>query len=286
MTKKLQISKSNNKSILYKTKKLINIKNKILIQEKETSLEVIDDSWIKIFWDWADEKGINNMNSNLYDEDFRNDKNKLLNLERLIIQTANLTSLPKEISNFTKLKVIDLSYNSFREFPKEICNFNDLEYLSFWNNKLQKIPNEIGNLIKLERLSLNENYLIRLPKEIGNLINLKYLDIGMNHIVNIPKEIGNLKNLNELRFWNNYIWNQQISLPKEISNLNNLKKLTLSCINISNLPEEIINIINLDILEIGGNEDLILSKIQQKWIVLLQDRGCDIDMDDGLLDKK
>ena len=109
----------------------------------------------------------------------------LINLEKLHINSHNLTELSKEIGNLTNLKslYIDCYLN---ELPKEIFNLINLEKLRIISNNLETFPDGIKKLINLENLYIdiniiNENFNFKsLPiEEIGKLNNLKEFDISI-----------------------------------------------------------------------------------------------------------
>src|SRR5947209_5112109 len=75
------------------------------------------------------------------------------NLIDLVFSGLNLSLLPCEIGQFTKLKVLNLS-----------------------NNRLSQLPSEIGQLTSLQQLDLSGNQLSALPPEIGLLTSLQELD--------------------------------------------------------------------------------------------------------------
>ena len=117
---------------------------------------------------------------------------KGIDTEELKLNVRKLTSLPKEIGNFTQLQFLYLNNNQLTSIPKEIGNLTNLIYLYLHNNKLTSIPKEIGNLTKLEYLYLHNNKLTSIPKEIGKLTKLEYLYLYNNQLTSIHKEISDL----------------------------------------------------------------------------------------------
>ena len=74
-------------------------------------------------------------------------------------------------------------------------------------------------------------------------------------------------------------------LPKEIGNLTNLIELDLSGNNLTTLPKEIVNLTNLTNLDLKNNPNLILTTEQKEWIKELKNNGCNVSMDDDLLNR-
>jgi WD40 repeat protein len=272
-----------------------------------------DEEWIKSLWDWADSNDIKDLEwidddsqkNNGYWKGFPRDSDKVISLRELRLSSYNLACLPKEISSLIDLTEINLSGNCFEIIPTEVFNLENLVHLYADENQLSKLPKEIGNLVNLENFGLNKNNLLEIPIEIGNLLNLVVLFLGENQLSEIPVEIGNLSNLTVLFLSNNqlsklpkeignlvnleYLFldtNQLLEIPKEIGNLSSLKILLLSKNQLSKLPIDIENLVDLKMLSIANNPLLILSDSQKEWINNLKEHGCNVIMDDDLLDRK
>src|SRR3989442_543913 len=72
------------------------------------------------------------------------------NLVELIFSGLNLFSLPCEIGQLTKLKVLNLSDNQLSELPPEIGQLTNLYRLILSGNQLSELPPEIGQLTSLQ----------------------------------------------------------------------------------------------------------------------------------------
>ncbi|ACJ19944.1 leucine-rich repeat domain-containing protein [Coxiella burnetii] len=134
-----------------------------------------------------------------------------------------LLTIPKEISLFTNLQVLEVSDCGIGFLPPEIGSLRNLKFLCLDFNAITVIPAEIGNLTNLRELSVRENGLSALPPEIGNLINLWLLILVTNGITFLPPEIGQLVNLKFLDLSDNNI----SVLPPEFINLQRLEYLFL-----------------------------------------------------------
>ena len=180
------------------------------------------------------------------------------NLVELFLSGLNLSLVPSEIGQLTKLKTLNLSNNHLRQLPPEIEQLTSLQQLDLSNNQLMQLPPEIGQLTSLQQLSLGVgtldtepifdtsliNALTQLPPEIGQLTSLQRLYLGRNQLTELPPEIGQLTSLQELDLSHN----QLTQLPPEIGHLTSLQGLSLSHNQLTQLPPEIGQLTNLEIL--------------------------------------
>ena len=123
---------------------------------------------------------------------------KFTELEKLKLHSCGITGeVPKNISDLSKLKILDLS-----------------------NNKLVgKVPFQIGSLSKLEKLSLYRNELTLLPGTIASLKNLKELYVFHNKLTKIPKRIKQLHSLEKVSFTQNQI-KHRLKIKRRIKKAN------------------------------------------------------------------
>jgi Leucine-rich repeat (LRR) protein len=135
---------------------------------------------------------------------------------RLDLFRINLTKLPENIGQLTKLKVLSLYDNKLTKLPESIGNLTKLRVLNLRDNELTSLPESIGDLTKLEYVNLEYNNLEFLPESFGNLKNLKILYLSGNNLTSLPESIGNLKDLSILELKNNKL----TSLPESFKNLN------------------------------------------------------------------
>ena len=181
--------------------------------------------------------------------EYANDPNKAPLVTDVRLHRKFVPYIPKEIGNFSNIKVLSVIGNDITSIPEEIGNLTSLTELHLSKNKLTSIPTTIGNLVNLEVLDLSGNNLTSLPTEIGNLINLEKFWVRNNNLTSLPSEIGRLINLKSLYLYDNNL----TFLPKEIGNLVNLEKLGLRRNNIQ-MPDSItvqywISNLNPDVLQ-------------------------------------
>lgn len=146
---------------------------------------------------------------------------------------ADISSLPKELFEFTELTYLDLADNNLSEISIEVGKLKNLQVLNLKGNRIKSLPKEIGELVKLESLDLSENKIAELPPELFGLKELIYLSLHKNKLKDISSNIGKLKSLRELDLSGNELDN----LPLEISLLPYLSRQELN-IDGNNIPSD------------------------------------------------
>ncbi|CAL5051394.1 unnamed protein product [Urochloa decumbens] len=124
-----------------------------------------------------------------------NTVNMLSSLEVLILSGCGVSGDDNTVhsgplSNLTRLKIIDLSFNylEISDAVSLVTGATSLKYLDLQNNCVSGLlPAELGNLSSLEVFQMSENYVKgmipgTLTSAIGTLFNLTYLDLGYNHM--------------------------------------------------------------------------------------------------------
>jgi len=132
-------------------------------------------------------------------------------------------SFPKNFSQLTKLKELNISGNLLTRVPYEILELNSLAALHLGANRINFVPKEICWLKKLEVLYLGGNMITEIPTEIGELTHLKVFVLCDNRLEEIPASVCNLKQLKSLLLHRNHI----TALPVELIKLRNLMELSL-----------------------------------------------------------
>ena len=117
---------------------------------------------------------------------------KQKNLRHLIINFANVDSLPESFIGLDKLEILDLRGHSFSDLSnplRVISKFKNLRILHLAGGTFTKMPPEIGLLTNLEELYIwnKANNLKTYPKEVGNLKKLKKI-VGTNSLTKEAKE--------------------------------------------------------------------------------------------------
>lgn len=181
---------------------------------------------------------------------FPEDVFKLENLEVLILDSNNISTVPKEIGSLKHLQLLSLSYNGLESLPDEISECDELWSLYLDHNKLKSLPEKFFLLKKLGKLGLKKNELTTLPPDIRLLQELYVLDCAYNNLKKIPDEIGYLFNMSSMSFDGNKIR----TLPPHFFELTNLKILYLAGNELEKVDTGFVKLKKLEILALEKNK--------------------------------
>ena len=140
-----------------------------------------------------------------------------------LAQSRTFTNLKEAMKDPDKVYKLSLIHQKLDSIPKEITKFKNLQVLNLKGNKLTEVPKEIGTLTHLQSLDMSRNKIVDVDSALGELINLKVLDLSRNDIEKLPATIGKLINLKQLILWDTNL----ADVPDEIQNLTNLQILEL-----------------------------------------------------------
>ncbi|MEI6066963.1 MAG: leucine-rich repeat domain-containing protein [Methylococcaceae bacterium] len=166
--KNLPQKKDSAEVALQKTTSLLSITNKILANRANRTLVVSDDAWLDELIAWAVENDIP-------EKKFPRDKQAILALTELHLNSNKFTELPEWIGKLTNLTVLDLGGNKFTELPEWIGKLTNLTTLDLWDNQLTKLPESIGKLTNLTTLDLRGNPIKSLTAQHSHLSHLSHI---------------------------------------------------------------------------------------------------------------
>ncbi|OWM80321.1 hypothetical protein CDL15_Pgr019601 [Punica granatum] len=197
---------------------------------------------------------------------------RLVHLENLEL-TANKISfspIPPEISNLSRLTVLDLSKNVLTgEIPSSLGNLTRLSYLDLSFNYLTgQIPSFLGNFYKLSQLYLDNNQFTGpIPSSFWNLTQLSRLYLSQNQLTGqIPSFFGTLTQLSELRLNDNRLTGQ---IPSLLGNLSQLSLLNLSHNQLTGqIPSSLGNLTRISTINLWHNQ--LTGEIPDSLITLRQ----------------
>ena len=166
-------------------------------------------------------------------------------------------SLPVELAQLSKLKVLDLSYNRQLSgpVPPELGGLDRLERLDLAGNQLSgSISSELGQLAELQILDLSYNRLSGpVPPELGDLIRLRGLVLKGNQLSgDIPRELARLVNVTRLVLSRNFLSGP---VPPELGDLIRLRGLVLEGNQLSGgIPSSLGKLGAIESIRLADNE--------------------------------
>tara|TARA_B110000211_G_C14041357_1_gene536920 strand:- start:158 stop:607 length:450 start_codon:yes stop_codon:yes gene_type:complete len=83
---------------------------------------------------------------------------KPLEVKKLDISMAKLTTISADISKLTNLECLDLSFNKFSTLPKELSSLKKLKYLNLAGTRyMPKVPDVVFEITSLEILDIQDH---------------------------------------------------------------------------------------------------------------------------------
>lgn len=162
-------------------------------------------------------------------------------LEILDLSNNQLSSLPLDMSRFTKLKIAFFSQNNFTIFPKQLADCPALTMIGFKSNKITEIPEDALSE-SIQWLTLTDNHITKLPKSIGKCIRLQKCMLAGNRLTELPNELANCTNLELLRISANRL----TTIPLWLLQLPRLSWLAFSGNPVTYVPKTISQLPNID----------------------------------------
>ena len=176
----------------------------------------------------------------------------LENLEFVDLHGNNLSSLPSNLGNLTRLRTLDVSENSFETLPFELLASLPLTELNVRKNQLKGtlIQDSVDSLTTVRNLDVSANQLTHLTSA-GRAIEfpaLQQLCVSMNRLQTLP-DISSWTGLTTLSAGENSI----NAVPQGFAGLQNLRSVDFSSNDIRVIPPEIGRMQNLSMLQLSAN---------------------------------
>ena len=133
-----------------------------------------------------------NLNNLINLEELHINNNHLKNFQLKFEKLKSFDCSNNQISNinvisyFTHLEKLNCSDNEITELPENLGDLSKLIFLDCANNKIEKIPKSMSSLYLLQHLNLSKNELIEVPNEIMYCKSLVYINLGcveLNHYI-------------------------------------------------------------------------------------------------------
>ena len=144
-------------------------------------------------------------------------------LEILDLSGNQLSELPDDFAQLTKLRILFCSDNNFTELPEVLGRCPELSMIGFKANRIRTIPAK-SLPAKLRWLTLTDNAIETLPETIGACTQLQKLLLAGNQLQSLPETLSNCKQLALLRI----AANQLDHLPAWLLSLPHLSWLAYS----------------------------------------------------------
>ncbi|KAK9276818.1 hypothetical protein L1049_006354 [Liquidambar formosana] len=113
--------------------------------------------------------------------------------------------LANMLSNFNRLRVLNLEEARIKELPISICKLKHLRYLDVSGTKIETFPKSIAKLYKLQTLRLTGcRNLKKFPNELKSLMSLRHFYFNIKNdsrIMEMPVEMGRLTSLQTLPYF-------------------------------------------------------------------------------------
>jgi len=172
-----------------------------------------------------------------------------VDLNKLILASNQITSIPSDIQMLAALTVLDLHDNAICRLPDEIGKLENLTKLNLNHNQLTSLPIYFYDLINLRTLTICHNKLDVLDEDLSRMNMLEHLDLSHNCLSDLPSGIGYLTKVTKLVASNN----QLQSLPHEISFMRSLRLLDLSHNKLESTPQSVQDLAMLEQLFLQHN---------------------------------
>lgn len=182
----------------------------------------------------------------------------MTNLERLDLSGSRVTKLP-DMTSLTKLKEINISNTDIDYIDQSVLDLVNIQILDVSGNNFTDISPEIGGMTGLRELYLNDNQLTALPEDMSKLENLFKLNISNNNINPLPSWFTNYKNF-ILIAQNNGL----SDIPQSYESMS-MVYLDISGNNFSKIPEVLLTIDSLNTLIANDNQIVNSSNVRDGW---------------------
>ncbi|KXO12958.1 serine/threonine protein kinase [Moritella sp. JT01] len=173
---------------------------------------------------------------------------ELTGIKRLSL-SENLTAFPLEILSLAdSLEILDLSNNQLTSLPAEIAQLTKLKILFASNNQFVTLPEVLGQCPNLEMVGFKSNQINQVP-EASLPTKLRWLILTDNRIEVLPDSLGERPRLQKLALAGNCL----TELPQTMSQCHNLELVRISANRLTACPEQLFGLPKLAWFAFSGN---------------------------------
>jgi hypothetical protein len=163
--------------------------------------------------------------------------------------SCGLTEFPREIFGLADtLEVLDLAGNALSTLPKDMGRFTKLRVLFCSGNRFEQLPPSLGDCRSLSQIGFRKTGLREIPGE-SLAASLRWLTVTDNELKTLPDALGARPGLQKLMLSGNALE----VLPDALAGAGNLELLRLSANRFSFLPGWITELPRLAWLAWAGN---------------------------------
>jgi hypothetical protein len=173
---------------------------------------------------------------------------ELTGIKRLTL-SENLTAFPLEILSLAdSLEILDLSNNQLTTLPAEIAQLTKLKILFASNNQFVTLPEVLGQCPNLEMVGFKSNQINQVPAA-SLPIKLRWLILTDNRLEVLPDSLGERPRLQKLALAGNCL----TALPQTMSQCHNLELVRISANRLTECPEQLFGLPKLAWFAFSGN---------------------------------
>ncbi|MFT5717527.1 MAG: hypothetical protein ACI9T7_001719 [Oleiphilaceae bacterium] len=161
----------------------------------------------------------------------------------------NLSTFPLEILTLAdSLEILDLSHNALSSLPGELAQLTKLKVIFAFQNRFEHLPEVLGKLPNLEMIGFKSNK-IKQVADASLPAELRWLILTDNLIETLPNSLGERPRLQKLAL----AGNQLTHLPQTLAQAHNLELVRISANKLTECPEQLLNLPKLAWIAFAGN---------------------------------
>ncbi|WP_421324253.1 leucine-rich repeat-containing protein kinase family protein [Aeromonas sp. 604176] len=172
----------------------------------------------------------------------------------------NLTEFPTEILSLKEtLEVLDLTGNQLSTLPDELAEFGKLRIIFCSENRFTELPEVLGRCPTLTMLGFKANRIATVSAK-ALPAGLRWLILTDNAVEQLPDELGQCDALQKLMLAGNRLR----ELPASLANCRKLELLRIAANRIERFPEWLLSLPRLSWLAYSGNP---FSEGEEAWAI-------------------